>query len=51
MPLGRPRCVWEDHIKLYFKEKELNIWTRFIWLRIGVQWPAAVTRIINQVSA
>jgi hypothetical protein len=32
-PLGRPRCRWEDNIKM---ELGLGIWIRFIWLRIGI---------------
>jgi hypothetical protein len=31
-PLGRPRCRWEDNIKIDLREIE---WTGLIWLRIG----------------
>jgi hypothetical protein len=33
-PLGRPRCKWEDIIKIDIKKKGY-VWSRFIWLRIG----------------
>jgi hypothetical protein len=31
-PLGRPRHIWEDNIKMDLKEVG---WTGLIWLRIG----------------
>jgi hypothetical protein len=34
-PLGRPRCKWEDNIKMDLREIG-SIWrTGFVWLRIG----------------
>jgi hypothetical protein len=30
-PLGRPRCRWEDDIKLYLRMGR----TEFSWLRVG----------------
>jgi hypothetical protein len=34
-PLGRPRCRWEDNIKMDLGEIGLGMWIGFIWLRIG----------------
>jgi hypothetical protein len=34
-PRGRPRCRWEDNIKMDLKEVGWRVWTGFIWLRIG----------------
>jgi hypothetical protein len=34
-PLGRPRCRWEDNIKMDLGEIGLEMWIGFIWLRIG----------------
>jgi hypothetical protein len=34
-PLGRPRCRWEDNIKIDLQEVESGAWTGLIWLRIG----------------
>jgi hypothetical protein len=34
-PLGRPRCKWEDNIKMDFKELDGMAWPGLIWLRIG----------------
>jgi hypothetical protein len=34
-PLGRPRCRWEDNIKMDLQEVEWGAWTGLIWLRIG----------------
>jgi hypothetical protein len=33
--LGRPRCRWEDNIKMDLREMGLGMWIGFIWLRIG----------------
>jgi hypothetical protein len=33
-PLGRPRHRWED-IKVNLRLISLEVWTGFIWLRIG----------------
>jgi len=30
-PLRRPRCKWEDNIRMDLRE----VWTGFIWLRTG----------------
>ena len=32
-PLGRPRCSWEDNIKMDLQD--VGVWTRSSWLRIG----------------
>jgi len=34
-PLGRPRCRWEENIKMVFRKWDGEVWTRLIWLRIG----------------
>jgi hypothetical protein len=34
-PLGRPRCRWEDNIKMDLQEVGWGAWTGLIWLRIG----------------
>jgi hypothetical protein len=34
-PLGRPRCRWEDNIKMDLREQGLGMWIGFIGLRIG----------------
>jgi hypothetical protein len=34
-PLGRPKHRWEDNIKVDLKGIGLEMWTGFIWLRIG----------------
>jgi hypothetical protein len=34
-PLGRPRCRWEDNIKLDLREIGIDGRTGFGWLRIG----------------
>jgi hypothetical protein len=34
-PLGRPRCGWEDNIKMDFREIGIDGRTGFGWLRIG----------------
>jgi hypothetical protein len=38
-PLGRPRCRWEDNIKI-IPQKWDGGWTGLIWLRKGTcDWP------------
>jgi len=34
-PLERPRCRWEDNIKMDLQEVGCGAWTALIWLRIG----------------
>jgi len=34
-PLGRPRCRWEDNIKMDLEEVGCGAWTGSIWLRTG----------------
>jgi hypothetical protein len=34
-PLGRPRCRWEDNIKMDLQEVGWGSWTGSIWLRAG----------------
>ena len=34
-PLGRPRGIWEDNVKIKLREVEWGLWTGLIWLRIG----------------
>jgi hypothetical protein len=33
--LGRPRCRWEDNIKMDHGEIRCVVWNGLIWLRIG----------------
>jgi hypothetical protein len=35
-PLGRPRCRWEDNIKMDLRELRLEVRIGFIWLRIEI---------------
>jgi hypothetical protein len=34
-PLGKPRCRWEDNVKMDLQEVGWGAWTGLIWLRIG----------------
>jgi hypothetical protein len=34
-PLGRPRHIWEDDIKMNLREIGKEVWIGWIWLRIG----------------
>jgi len=34
-PIGRPRCIWEDNIKMDRQEMGWGAWTGLIRLRIG----------------
>jgi hypothetical protein len=34
-PLERPRCRWEDGIKMDLTEIGWGLWSGFTWLRIG----------------
>jgi hypothetical protein len=34
-PLGRPRCRWEDNIKMDLRKVVFGAWTESIWLRTG----------------
>jgi hypothetical protein len=35
-PLGRPRCMWVDNIKIELTERQDGmVWTEPIWFRIG----------------
>ena len=34
-PLGRPRCRWDNNIKMDLQEEGCRSWTRLNWLRIG----------------
>jgi hypothetical protein len=33
--LGRPRCRWEDGIRMDLRETGWGVWIGFDWLRIG----------------
>ena len=35
-PLGRPRCGWEDNIKMDLQELGCAVWAGSSWLRIGI---------------
>jgi hypothetical protein len=34
-PLGRPRRRWEDNVSMDLREIGWEVWTGFMWLRIG----------------
>ena len=34
-PRCRPRCRWEDNIKMDFRKLNVGVWTGSSWLRIG----------------
>jgi hypothetical protein len=34
--LERPRCRWEDGIKMNLRETGWGVWSGFTWLRIGI---------------
>jgi len=34
-PLGKPRCRWEDNIKMDLQEVEWEMWTGSSWLGTG----------------
>jgi hypothetical protein len=46
-PLGRPRCRWEDNIKMDFSEMGIDgiNWIRFVKDR--VRWRAFVSTVMN----
>jgi hypothetical protein len=33
--LGRPRCIWEDNIKIDFKKLVVRVWTGLISFWLG----------------
>jgi hypothetical protein len=35
-PFGKPKCRWENNIKIYCKEGGCRVWIGFIWLRMGI---------------
>jgi len=46
-PLGRPRCRWEDNIKLDLREIGIDGWN---WIQLSqdrVQWQALVNTVMN----
>jgi hypothetical protein len=44
-PLGRPRYMYVDNIKMDLKEREYGVvWTGLIWLRIGTSEGLLCTR-------
>jgi hypothetical protein len=34
-PLERPKCRWEDEIRIDLKETGWRVWSGYSWLRIG----------------
>jgi hypothetical protein len=49
-PLGRPRCIWEDNIKMDLQEVGWGTWTGLM-TQNRVRWQALVNAVINlQVS-
>jgi hypothetical protein len=45
-PLGRPRRMWVDNIKMNLREDEME-WIGWIWLRIGTSGRALVNTVLN----
>jgi hypothetical protein len=46
-PLGRPRCRWEDNIKMDFREVGIDGTN---WIQLAqdrVQWQACVKTVMN----
>jgi hypothetical protein len=35
IPLGRPRCRWEEILRWLFRKWDVRAWTRSSWLMIG----------------
>jgi hypothetical protein len=35
-PLGRPKCMWVDIIKMDLKRWDGMVWIGLIWLRLGI---------------
>jgi hypothetical protein len=35
-PVGRPRCRWEDNIKMDIQEVRVSVWAGLGRLRIGI---------------
>jgi hypothetical protein len=33
-PLGKPKIIWEDNIKMDVKDIRWEVWTALSWLRI-----------------
>jgi hypothetical protein len=47
VPLGRPRCRWEDNIKMYFR---VIGWSSMEWIHLAEdrdQWIALVNMVMN----
>jgi hypothetical protein len=32
--LGKPTCIWEDHIKMDLQKVGREVWTGLIWLKV-----------------
>jgi hypothetical protein len=45
--LGRPRCRWEDNIKMSLQEMGWGAWKLLLWLRIKYRWRAFVNAAMN----
>jgi hypothetical protein len=46
-PLGRPRCRWDDKIKMYLREIGIDV-ANWIWLAQDmVLWRAFVSKVMN----
>jgi hypothetical protein len=46
-PLGRPRCGWEDNIKIDLREKEIDGANWILQAHGRVQWRAFVSSVMN----
>jgi hypothetical protein len=46
-PLGRPRCRWEDNIKMYLREIGIDGANQIQLAQDKVQWWAFVNMVMN----
>ena len=47
-PLGRPRRIWEDNIKMNLQAVGWRAWVGSIWLKTGTnRWRAVVNAVMN----
>ena len=46
-PLGRPRCKWQDNIKMYLEEIGVNEGNWFDWTQDSDYWRALVNAAFN----
>jgi hypothetical protein len=46
-PLGKPRCRWDDTIKVNYKETGCQAVGWIFWAQDRVQWRAIVNTVMN----